>query len=570
MRQVVRIQNMSSIIRLLTDHTINKIAAGEVIESPASVVKELVENSIDAGARAITIQIKGGGLGQITISDNGKGMGREDAELCLRRHATSKIQELEDLFAIQTMGFRGEALASIASISKLTLTTSQGGREGTKVEGAASKILKVESAPRTQGTTVEVRSLFYNVPARKKFQKSTPRLCGDVTKVVTELSLAHPLVSFELINEGRRVLFASPEQEIGDYLLRRSQTMLGGAFGSKGFVVNFEEDGISLKGILGAPADSRPTRMGQHLFINARSVTCPSLSFAVKEGYGTRLEPGRFPIYVLHLTLPPTLLDVNVHPQKKEVRLKEEALLKTYVMRAVSRSLAKVHTEESSASFVFSEPRRDFSPFRPSLEGLKFKEVDTSWTEQKKLEFPPAPIQPIGIYLSYLLLDGSIVDQIEGEGLVLVDLLAARARILFDTMQKTDKKMASQALMFPVTLSFTTIEMAQITPDLPLLEQCGFDLRPIGAAALLIEAHPPYLSEDKLKDVILDLTTIKEKERKIASMASRLAHSGKKSFTQIEGVRLFEDLLKSTDPNHCPLGKRTFVELSCFELEKLY
>lgn len=551
-------QNMTSTIHLLTDHTINQIAAGEVIESPASVVKELVENSIDAGASVIVIQIKGGGLGQITISDNGKGMGRQDAELSLQRHATSKIVVVEDLFEVQTMGFRGEALASIASISKLTLITSLGGREGTKVEAAASKILRIEPAPRAQGTTIDVRSLFYNVPARKKFQKSTPRLCADVTKVVTELSLAHPFVSFELINEDKRVLFAAPEQEMGDFLLRRSQTVLGDIFGSKGFVVDFEEGDVVFKGVLGAPADSRPNRMGQHLFINARAVTCPSLSFAIKEGYGTRLEPNRFPVYVLHLTISPHLLDVNVHPQKKEVRLKEEALLKTTVMRAVSRSLAKVHIEKSSTPFVFSESRGDF---RPSFEGLKFREAGEPWVEQKTFELSPMPIQPIGVYRSYLLLDGALVDSIEGEGLVVVDLLAARARLLFDSLQKAGAKMASQALMFPMTLSFTPLEMDQITADLFLLEQCGFDLRPIGEAALLIEAHPPYLSEDKLKDVILDLATIKEKERKVASMASRLARSGKKSFSQIEGVRLFEELLRSADPNHCPLGGRTFITM---------
>lgn len=558
---------MSTTIRLLTDHTINKIAAGEVIESPASVVKELVENSIDAGATVITVEIKGGGLGQITISDNGKGMGRADAELCLQRHATSKILEVEDLFAIQTMGFRGEALASIAAISKLTLTTSQGGREGTRIDCAASKTQKIEPASRAQGTTIDVRSLFYNVPARKKFQKSPPRLSADVTKVVTELSLAHPFISFELINEGKRVLFAAPEQEIGDYLLRRSAAVLGNPFGSKGFPVDFEEGGISLKGILGAPTDSRPNRMGQHLFINARSVTCPSLSFAVKEGYGTRLEPGRFPIYVLHLTLPPSLLDINVHPQKKEVRLKDEPLLKSKVMHAVSRGLAQVHTETMTSAPTFSEPATSFASFRLSTEGLKFKEVDEPWVEQKTLELPSAPFQPIGIYRSYLLFDGATLDHIEGDGFVLVDLLAARARILFDTLQKPDKKMASQALMFPITLSFSTIEMAQITPDLPLLSQCGFDLRPIGEGALLIEAHPPYLAEDKLKDIILDLTTIKDRERKLASLASRLARSGKKSFTQIEAVRLFEDLLKSSDPNHCPLGKPTFKVLSSQDLE---
>lgn len=562
---------MTQTIQRLTDHTINQIAAGEVIESPASVVKELVENSIDAGSTSIIIEIKGGGLGQITISDNGKGMGRHDAELCVERHATSKILDVEDLFEIQTMGFRGEALASIASISKLTLITSLGEREGTRIEVAASKILEVESAPRARGTTIDVRSLFYNVPARKKFQKSTPRLLADINKVVIELSLAHPFISFELRNEGKRTLFAAPEQEVEGYLLRRCQTVLGDPFGATGFRVDFQEGGISLKGILGSPSDGRPNRLGQHLFINARAVTCPSLSFAVKEGFGTRLEPNRFPLFVLHLTLPPHQLDVNVHPQKKEVRLKDEALLKALVMRAVSQSLAEVQiptTTEPPRSFSMCEETIHHTPFRPSTEGLRFKEV--ALPPQTKLELPPPPIEPIGLYRSYLLLDGANLEPLSCEGLVLVDLLAVRARLLFDTLQKPDKKMASQSLMFPITLSFSTLEMAQIISDLSLLEQCGFELRPIGETSLLIEAHPPFLAEDKLKDIILDLSTIKERERKLASVASRLARSGKKRFTQIEAVRLYEDLQKSSDPNHCPLGKRICVQWSHIDLERLF
>lgn len=561
---------MKETIRLLSDHTIDKIAAGEVIESPASVVKELIENSLDADAAAITIEIKGGGLGQITISDNGRGMSRVDAEMCLKRHATSKIERVEDLFSIQTMGFRGEALASIAAISKLTLTTSRGEREGTRVDAAASKVVRIEPAPRAQGTTVDVRSLFYNVPARKKFQKSTPRLCAEVTRVVTELALAHPCVSFELVSEGKRILFAAPEQEVGNFLLRRSQTILGDVLGSKGFVVDFEEAGVHLKGILGAPSETRPNRAGQHLFVNARSVVCPALSFAVKEGYGTRIEPARFPVFVLHLTLPPSRLDVNVHPQKKEVRFQEEIQLKALIARAVSNSFTQMQRDKGPKRIFIAESPSHTSPFRPSSEGLTFQESGEQINRQESFPFSLSTLQPIGIYRSYLLLDGATVERVEGEGLVLVDLLAARARLLFDVLQKGDRKMESQSLLFPITFSVTPLEMAHITPDLPLLEQCGFDMRPIGETALLIEAYPVHVDETKLKEIILELTTIKERERKVASLASRLARSGKKTFTQIEGVRLFEDLLKSTDPNHCPLGKKTLISLEKKDIEKLY
>ncbi len=561
-------------IHLLSEQTINQIAAGEVIENPASVVKELTENSLDAEATAITVEIKGGGLALVRVADNGKGMGPEDAKLCLQRHATSKIVDADDLFRLTTMGFRGEALASIASISKLTLTTSDGSAPATRIESRGSQAAEVSIAARTQGTTVEVRSLFYNVPARLKFQKSTPRLVAEVTKALTELSLANPCVAFELIVEERKAFFVTAEAKGPEALLKRARAALQDPPSSKSLPLSFKEGDISLEGLLGAPSDARPNRLGQHLFINSRPVSVQALSFAVREGYGTRIEAQRFPIFVLHLTLPPALFDVNVHPQKKEVRLKEEAPLKSFVIGAVSRALCRgprpIEQVNVSPPFFSEEP----FIFKPSTASLRIQERALSLAAAPSFELAPAPLDPVGLFDHWLLLRADAASErhplFNGVGLVFIDLLAARARLLYDALESGTAQVESQALLLPLTLSFSLAEISELMAELPLLEQCGFDLRPIGERSLLIDAHPPFLKECEIQEALLDLSKIKERGRKKAAYASRLARLGSKRFTLLEAVRLFEALCKSSDPAHCPLGRPTFAALTSHELERLF
>jgi len=553
---------MSSTIRILSDKTINQIAAGEVIENPASVVKELVENSLDAGATRILVEMTGGGLGLIRVSDNGSGMNAADARLSLERHATSKIRDAEDLFKIQTMGFRGEALASIAAISLLTLATSDGSREGTRIEAHGGEIIHEGDAARSLGTTVEARSLFYNVPARKKFQKSARQRLSEATLALTKLALAHPFCLFELLHEGRRHLYAPPS----DSLFNRTKELLGEPFSSSPFSVSIEEKEFSLKGMLASPLESRTNRSGQHLFINGRSVLCLALSYAVKEGFGTRLESDRFPLFVLHLHLLPSALDINVHPQKKEVRLKEESLLKERMRTAVIESLspAPLAQERAFAPLFFSSA----AAFSVTQQGLRFKEEAPP---ELLLDLPFRECEPLGTVNAYLLLKKTASSHEEND-LLIVDLLAARARILFETLAASEKKVESQALLLPLTLTCTKAEMELFSLQAHLLEKAGFEVRAAGETALLVEAFPSFLKEEELKDLLLDLAQELrpsgiERERKLAALASRLARGGKKSFSLLEAVRLYEALLKSSDPSHCPLGRAIQVALplkNCF------
>lgn len=342
---------MTSKIRVLTDHTINKIAAGEVIENPASVVKELVENSIDAGAKDICVEIKGGGRQLIRISDDGSGMNADDALLCLERHATSKIREVEDIHSVTTMGFRGEAIPSIASISKFMLLTSpqlngntipqEDAHSGTMVIVDGGKIVNCSPAARSPGTTVEVKSLFFNVPVRRKFLKSPAVDTNEILKILSLIALGYPNIKFQLINDGKTMLSTTLGQDtsFADSLNTRIENVLGPEYLQNTISIMRESNGMSLQGVIGYPNYTRHNRTGQFLFINNRGVFSPLVAYAVKEGYGSALPSGRHPVFVLHLALSGNLVDVNVHPQKREVRLRQEQLLKELIIKAIEQSL---------------------------------------------------------------------------------------------------------------------------------------------------------------------------------------------------------------------------------------
>lgn len=341
---------MKSKIRVLKDHTINKIAAGEVIENPASVVKELVENAIDAEAKEICVEIKGGGRQLIRVSDDGCGMSPDDALLCFERHATSKIRDVEDIHTIMTMGFRGEAIPSIASISKFMLITCpqpdnfatlKNNNSGTMVIVDGGKIISCSPAIRTPGTTIEVKSLFFNVPVRRKFLKSPSFDANEILKTLSLIALGYPNVKFLLINDGKSMLSTSLEdgKPFKDLLNSRVENVLGYDYLQNTIPIFRESNGMSIQGLIGLPNFTRHNRTGQFLFINNRGVFSPLVAYAVKDGYGSSLQSGRHPVYILHLSIEGSLVDVNVHPQKREVRLRQEQQLKDLVIKGIEDAL---------------------------------------------------------------------------------------------------------------------------------------------------------------------------------------------------------------------------------------
>jgi len=563
---------MQPTIQLLSNETINQIAAGEVIESPASVIKELVENALDAYAKKITIEITGGGLKKICISDDGKGMSAIDAKLCIERHATSKIQKPQDLFTVMTKGFRGEALASIASISKMTIATAIEGESGTFLEVEKGEVVKERKCARNHGTTIEVASLFYSVPARKKFQKTAAAISAEIFRIVTHLALSHPEVSFTLLSNGRKAL-----QTYGakNSLEERAKQLLGEDFILGSFPLAFKEEKLAFSGILGAPTNTRNNKMGQYLFINHRFVQCHAIEKAVRAGYGTRLDDKRHPVFLLHLQIPGDLVDVNVHPQKLEVRLRSEELLFSALQRAVEEALSKqvkMQSVQPRYENAFKEVAVDFEE-----ESLLLKEEGPT---QMQLEVEPDDFILIGQFSKYLFLEGHSVDPTY-EGIVLVDLEAARFRVLFEDLLKKDKGViASQGLLVPFSIDVTSVEGAMILTHLSAIEEMGFSLRPFGKDIFMVEAIPPLVKEDSIKLLITDMAHSlqkfigkrdyeKERREKLALMTASYAKAGG-PLAKEEAMHLFKKLRACASPFHCPKGNPTMVHLNEETIENLF
>ncbi len=341
-------------IRLLPEHVANQIAAGEVVERPASVVKELVENSLDADAKHITVTIKAGGRSSIVVADDGWGMSRDDALLALERHATSKITKAEDLACIRSLGFRGEAVPSIAAVSRFTLTTRERGElAGTQIQMAGGKILSVQETGAAEGTTVEVRNLFFNLPARRKFLRSEQTETAHIEHIVTLCALAHPGVAFKLVVDGRERFNLAPAGKLKDRLRE--------LYGNQWVEQLIELPGPEITGFIGKPGISRADRSQQHVFVNGRPVESKAINYALLEGYHTALMKGRFPVTFLFIEIEPELVDVNIHPAKREVRFRDERAVRQAVIEAVRAALEPKGESLKPVSQV-GPPRRSDLP----------------------------------------------------------------------------------------------------------------------------------------------------------------------------------------------------------------
>lgn len=551
-------------IQLLSEETINQIAAGEVIENPACVIKELVENSLDAGATKITVEISEGGLKLIRVIDNGSGMEAEDARLSLQRHATSKMRHFKDLFKLTTMGFRGEALAAIGAVSKLTLTTSVT-KVGIKIEMEGGTLKSERAAGRARGTTVEVSQLFYNVPARKKFQKSAAALSAEIFRLVTQLALGSPSVHFELITNGRKSLSIPPSLS----LHQCAEMLIGAEFATHCFSIDFKEGGLELAGLLGSPQIARPNRLGQYLFLNGRAIYCATLNFAIRDAYGTRLDDKRHPVYLLHLQLPTDLVDVNVHPQKREVRLRDERLIKQRVQEAIASAFNASAPPAKSVSFE----RPDFS----------FSALPFSLREEPsfsmELPFQQDETRILGLFVSYLLVEGASVSS-QYDGLLLVDLRLVRFRLIYDQLMQSSSNKEKQGLLLPFTIDCTPVEAAMMLTHLDAIESLGFIIRPAGKELFLIEALPPFLQMEDVKPLLGELSQllqefigksdIEERRRSALALATARFAKNRQSFNVEEARELMRALRTSSDPAHSPQGHPTMVHLSRDELQKLF
>lgn len=606
---------MPSNIRVLDEHTINKIAAGEVIENPSSVIKELVENALDAGSTEISVEIKGGGRQLMRVVDNGCGMGSDDALLCLERHATSKIKAVEDIQDLLTMGFRGEAVPSIAAISKFTILTRQKEcAEGTMVLVEGGSILKCCPVACSTGTTMEVKSLFFNVPVRKKFQKSPVHDINEILKIMTLLSLGYPEIKFRLISDGETLL--SAPRPLGasfhDKLKERIGTVLGGDFAENGLKLEGKKDDFSVRGWIGSPLQHRQNRTGQFLFINQRGIQAPLVSFAIKDGYGTTMPAQRHPVYVLHITLPGNFVDVNVHPQKKEVRFRQEHALREMLIEAVRESLRQTECELPVAEPASAGAWPLFLPSLPGVPTIRpvFMPLEASRQERPDpmpelpayspptysppaytpSELPFTMPQPkktvprvMGTIPRYLILENPPQEAPHlKRGLCLVDQCAAHTRIIYERlkMQREAKEIAVQTLLIPETIELSSLDAHCVTRHLPLLQSLGIHLHECGKNTFLLETIPEAMGNIDpnilMQEIIAHLheeNTLSFREqidKKMALSAVRASISKEKSLSIGEGQSLLQQLLACEIPWFCPQGKPTLIIISSEEIGRLF
>ena len=600
-------------IQLLPEILASQVAAGEVVERPASVVKELVENSLDAGASKIEVSIRRGGISLVRVVDDGCGMDRDDALLCLERHATSKIRSSADLAAIGTLGFRGEALPSIASVSRFRLTTRETGAVvGTEIVVSGGRIETVRDGGEAPGTQIEVRSLFYNLPARRKFLRSENTESRNVEHQLYLQATGHPDVGFAFVRDERVALQLPAVGSLRD----RIRDLHGAELVERLLKVQVvpRRDGIAISGLIGQAGLSRSTRGQQLVFVNGRAIESPVLSAALREGYHTALMKGQFPVTFLFLQMDPAAVDVNVHPAKREVRFRDSAGVREAVVSAVQATLESGR-EAWQEQFRAPSPSDDesvrlsaWTPVtptglvsRPTVDGdsLPFDQgsveshpgrqaFDTSASPPAAAlrdfgqdnSAPPPPnneFQIIGVLNKlYVLMENA-------NGLVLVDQHAAHERVLFEELRRRmeEEGVPSQRLLLPQTFDLSPRDAEWVERNLAALQKMGIGIEPFGAQTFKIDSLPTFLHATDaaafVRDVIDGLRTMSNSssalrlgEDMIAKTVCRHAVKANDPLRYLEVERLIRDLLACELPYCCPHGRPTMIQISLGELEKKF
>lgn len=585
-------------IKILPDNLVNQIAAGEVVERPSSVVKELMENSIDAGATVITVEIEDGGKKLIKVTDNGHGIPKEDLQLVFERHATSKIATEEDLTKISTMGFRGEAIASIGSVAKVMVASridtkseqtfaraNQSSESGHIILCEGGNLTDIEPFGMPQGTQVTVKNLFYNTPARLKFMKTDQTEFNHITNYVTEVALINPALHVKLIQNGKLVAEYTPSANT----LERMRQVFGNTIAKELLPVQYLGSDIKLEGFIGKPGIARGNRASQYLFVNGRPVKNSTISAAVQKGFHSLLPHGKFPLFVINLQMPFEKVDVNVHPRKLEVRFLYQNELFQIVTAAVKKALEtntlspEVSGEDRSywnTEKLFSNPGR---PGQASVNAaLQFTEDVLSARahqpiSEREMTKPEISLSPIcQIANSYILARGE-------EGLVIIDQHAAHERVLYNYFLKRAEnkiEVGTQRLLVPVELELPRAEIQLLEQNLDTLSSIGFEIESFGGNTFHIHAIPTALIKSDIQKVILEVIDdlkngdpkkLKEPQHAaICYMACRGAVKFGDPLTYEEMVVLISQMDAQDQKYTCPHGRPTMINLTFAELEKRF
>ncbi|WP_213601674.1 DNA mismatch repair endonuclease MutL [Pseudoxanthomonas japonensis] len=593
-------------IRQLPDTLINQIAAGEVVERPASVVKELVENALDAGARRVDIDLEEGGVRLIRIRDDGGGIAPEELPLAVSRHATSKIASLDDLEAVATLGFRGEALPSIASVSRFALTSRRAQDEhGASLQVEGGKVGEVAPKPHAVGTTVEVRELFYNVPARRKFLRAERTEMGHIEEWLRSLALARPDIELRVSHNGRPSRrYKADELES---LARLSET-LGDDFSRSALRVDHAAAGLRLHGWIAQPSYSRASADQQYVYVNGRSVRDRNIAHAVKMAYQDVLFHGRQPAYVLFLELDPTRVDVNVHPAKHEVRFRDTRLIHDFVYRTLHEALAETRAgatpQDVAPSPFAARPASVPSAWMPTQQsplGLNVAEAPAAYAAlyaapavdaMQAGMMPPASVQampandadgipPLGFAIAQL--HGIYILAENADGLIVVDMHAAHERIGYEKLKGAHDSIGlrAQPLLVPMTLAVAEREADVAEREAATLATLGFDITRSGPQSLNVRSIPALLSnaepEALLRDVLADLREHGESRRVaaardelLATMACHGAVRANRRLTLPEMNALLREMEATERSGQCNHGRPTWARFSLNEIDRWF
>jgi DNA mismatch repair protein MutL len=561
-------------IRLLEDRVISQIAAGEVVERPASVIKELVENSLDAEASQITVEIKSGGTAFIRVTDNGCGIADDQSEIAFQRHATSKISSLEDLQKISSLGFRGEALPSIAAVSEMQmLTAERGSSSGTLVCLEDGKVISHETRARSTGTTITVQNLFRRVPARLKFLKSAIAEGSRISDTVSQYALAYPEVKFTLIVDGKTNLRTPGTGKLADsigavYGPNVARNML--EVKSEDYPGQERPNAIFVSGMVSAPNISRASREFLSFFVNRRWVSNRMLGFALEEAYHGLLMQGKHPIAVINLRLPPELIDVNVHPSKTEIKFQDERSVFSALQRAVRTTLVRSSPvpQISESKPPFQAPGIPFSPVSAVNRDMPKPQPNTSGNS-------PAPTPLISLPLLRLLgqIAGSYIVAEGPEGLFIIDQHAAHERIQLENIkrQRAERKVEIQGLLEPTTFEVEPKQVDVMKSHLEELRDLGFDIDMFGPRTFLVRAIPSILNRgdwvSALRESMSNLTADWAESLAI-TLACHTAIRAGQILTQLEMQEMISQLEQTSLPNSCPHGRPTMIQLPFSQMEK--
>ncbi|HKK95823.1 MAG TPA: DNA mismatch repair endonuclease MutL [Anaerovoracaceae bacterium] len=575
-------------IKLLDKNVADKIAAGEVIERPVSIIKELMENSIDAGANSIVVDIKNGGKSYIRVTDNGEGISTEEAETAFLRHATGKISSLEDLNAINTLGFRGEALASISAVTRLKMITKREvDSEGSKLVINGGHVMTKEMTGAPNGTTFVIEDVFYNTPARKKFLKTDGAEGNKIIDFVSKFALSYPMISIKLINNNITVFATTGD---GNYL-----NNINNVFPNKDYKnlmeVNYEENGIKVFGYVSNPGQTKTTKQGQIFFVNGRIVDSKVIDKGIKAGYKERIFSG-YPICILFITVNSKTIDVNIHPNKKEIRFHDEK----EVINAISKGITEVVFKQQSIH-EFEMPRIreenviDYEPMPEFKEILNTEQVDIkNVLKEKKSEIAEniiisAPInRPFefnDLKIAGYILSTYIVVEDTDENTYFIDQHAAHERIFYEKLignYLSDEKL-SQPILTPIVLETSNAMDGLRDEILNVINKMGFDIGEFGNNSYIIREIPGNMTLNEAEnfvntfiDNVIDGETMDNKVviDKIITKSCKNAVKGNNKLSEMEQNELLDVLSKCINPFNCPHGRPTFIKLSKYDIEKAF